>query len=182
MFSRWWCGAWIVADSSHIVLTALMLKLQYSRPTRSIPRLRCCQAIMNHCIDYVRLKGPYLLWGWLSTTCAILLGNDKEWKSIWFYSKLIQCISCRSRHMQTLNTVAKCKNAVTPLLTHWSYCSLALSRRIGTITNQRNHVGITEIYNQLNLWLLATYIDLLMSTVWSLHDSVFSQIHIIDYV
>ena len=32
-------------------------------------------------------------------------------------------------------SMAKCKTAVTPLLTHWSYCSLVLSHRYHEITN-----------------------------------------------
>ena len=37
---------------------------------------------------------------------------------------------------QTIISMAKCKTAVTPLLTHWSYCSLALSHQSEWRMNQ----------------------------------------------
>ena len=37
-------------------------------------------------------------------------------------------------------SMAKCKTAVTPLLTHWSYCSLALSHRFVDLWNVKRTV------------------------------------------
>ena len=38
-------------------------------------------------------------------------------------------VSNRRTPFFNIKSMAQCKTAVTPLLTHWSYCSLALSRR-----------------------------------------------------
>ena len=43
--------------------------------------------------------------------------------------------------------MAQCKTAVTPLLTHWSYCSLALSQRYSLVTE--NIFKITIRHGQL---------------------------------
>ena len=51
--------------------------------------------------------------------------------------------------------MTKCKTAVTPLLTHWSYCSLALSHRhagrIVESTSQRSYMCV------LGWWLLVDW-------------------------
>ena len=46
--------------------------------------------------------------------------------------------------------MAQCKTAVTPLLTHWSYCSLALRHRNGLLHGYRRTVGgICSSWNSL---------------------------------
>ena len=55
--------------------------------------------------------------------------------------------------------MAKCNNAVTPLLTHWSYCSLALSHRYhveemtrpwGATINLRRTIGWILLFQEIN--------------------------------
>ena len=40
-----------------------------------------------------------------------------------------QGLIVRSKALESIISMALCKTAVTPLLTSWSYCSLALSQR-----------------------------------------------------
>ena len=57
--------------------------------------------------------------------------NIKKWYQmpIWFW---------------WLSTTAKCKTAVTPLLMHWSYCSLALSHRFHVPSKQSSAESLNE--------------------------------------
>ena len=43
-------------------------------------------------------------------------------------------------------SMAQCKTAVTPLLTHWSYCSLALSHRFFKLNSWRLHKFLSIVY------------------------------------
>ena len=47
--------------------------------------------------------------------------------------------------------MAQCKTALTPSLTHWSYCSLALSNRYISIT--RPHVVNQLLDNKVRVWV-----------------------------
>ena len=51
-----------------------------------------------------------------------------------------------------------CNTAVTPLLTHWSYCNLALSQQyVDIFTGQKFHYLMKIIILTLNLSIKATY-------------------------
>ena len=56
-----------------------------------------------------------------------------------------------------VRSMAKCKTAVTPLLTHWSYCSLALSHRDIVIWNHVVYVQSTAIITWSNTTWFGTY-------------------------
>ena len=42
------------------------------------------------------------------------------------------CLTTVTRYASDIISMARCKTVVTPLLTHWSYCSLALGHRYGS--------------------------------------------------
>ena len=54
-----------------------------------------------------------------------------------------------------ISIMAQCKTAVTPLLTHWSYCGLPLNRRaIPAIRAYRFILGICIFFNGIFIWIV----------------------------
>ena len=48
-------------------------------------------------------------------------------------------------------SMAKCKTALTPLLTHWSYCSLALSHRYAWFNLHEEKMLLSHCWNAMNV-------------------------------
>ena len=72
-------------------------------------------------------------------------------ESALIYMDKINPFLTRTKHnkAQIINIIsmAWCKTAVTPLLTHWSYCSLALSHRYVECTAYQSSTCIHPIYS-----------------------------------
>ena len=80
------------------ILIPLVVKSEYSERIRSIPRLLIpgslhCQCICSHAIDCYKAgwKGPCYSWVRISNTYASSVKrNDRKWKHIFMFPKLIQ--------------------------------------------------------------------------------------------
>ena len=94
-----------------------------------------------------------------STKISLKVSSEKWWS---FCSRLIS-LDVNVRFFKLIYqyhiSMAKCKTAVTPLLTHWSYCSLALSHRYhveemtrpwGATINLRRTIGWILLFQEIN--------------------------------
>ena len=65
--------------------------------------------------------------------CSYLESNDPIMSQFCPCHNSCTVMTCKFAtllHLQNHNSMVWCKTAVTPLLTHWSYCSLALNHQI----------------------------------------------------
>ena len=82
----------------------------------------------QHIVNVLRCESDRLVWLTLSCNRHITVDRCPAIRKIEIIILLLN--SLEVQRMKRHISMAKCKTVVSPLLTHWSYCSLALSHRI----------------------------------------------------